>query len=163
MKLLIVLSLFTFNWVNLFSQELNECGIKSYTDEYTKKKVIESDFINTQYGPTYLLSKKNSIVSLFLSFENSFNPSKINKGDCIYIKFEDNSVNKFYFQSDSYPSISNNGNSSNSILFNLQGANLVKFKTKRITGIKCDNLVYELTEVEGVNFINYLNCLIRTK
>lgn len=138
------------------------CNIQTKVDSYSRKKTIETGFISFN-GGYYLLSKEKGVINFWLQLESNIILT-IDAGEIIYIKFSDDSVLKFVNSSTDISEYSQYSDKwRNSFSFNLSGVKLEQLKTKKIVGIKCYINEYTLSENDGVNFKNNLNCVLKAK
>ncbi|MFY8170432.1 MAG: hypothetical protein ACOVK2_04875 [Candidatus Fonsibacter sp.] len=110
-----------------------ECDVKTVVDEYTGDRTIQTSFTKLLVG-SYQIYKNSGYTMLLLKI-NCYKPQIVDKGQTVYIKFDDG-----YVLQGSNTSLSMSeydGIYYNYVQIILTEEQLVNFESKLINGIRC--------------------------
>lgn len=137
-----------------------ECNVKTIVDEYTGDRTIQTSYIKLISG-SYQIYKSSGYTALLLKV-NSYKPQIIDKGETIYIKFDDGSVVQSSNTSLSMCEYDNSGVYYNFVQIILTEEQLVNFESKLINGIRCGISETPVYGFQAKKIRNNFNCIKHT-
>lgn len=155
----IILSVATMLTLGLTSFA-QECNIKTVIDEYTGDRTIQTSFIKLMSG-SYQIYKNSGYTMLLLKI-NSYKPQIVDKGQTIYVKFEDGSVIQGSNTSLSMCEYDTDGVFYNFVQIILTSEQLETFESKLINGIRCGISETPVYAFQAKKIRNNFNCIKQT-
>ena len=112
-----------------------ECNVKTIVDDYTGERTIQTSYIKLISG-SYQIYKSSGYTALLLKI-NCYKPQIVDKGQTIYVKFDDGSVLQGSNTSLSMCEYDASGYYYNFVQIILTDEQLATFESKLINGIRC--------------------------
>jgi len=137
-----------------------ECNVKTIVDEYTGQRTIQTSYIKLMSG-SYQIYKSSGYTMLLLKI-NCYKPQIIDKGQTIYVKFEDGSVIQGSNTSLSMGEYDTDGVYYNYVQINLTAEQLESFETKLVNGIRCGISETAVYAFQAKKIRNNFNCIKHT-
>ena len=137
-----------------------ECNVKTIVDEYTGDRTIQTSYIKL-LSCSYQIYKSSGYTALLLKV-NSYKPQIIDKGQTIYVKFEDGSVVQGSNTSLSMCEYDNSGYYYNFVQIILTEEQLATFESKLINGIRCGISDVPVYAFQAKKIRNNFNCIKHT-
>jgi hypothetical protein len=137
-----------------------ECNVKTIVDDYTGERTIQTSYIKLISG-SYQIYKSSGYTALLLKV-NSYKPQIIDKGQTIYVKFEDGSVVQGSNTSLSMCEYDASGYYYNFVQIILTDEQLATFESKLINGIRCGASEMVVYAFQGKKIRNNFNCIKHT-
>lgn len=137
-----------------------ECNVKTIVDDYTGERTIQTSYIKLISG-SYQIYKSSGYTALLLKV-NSYKPQIIDKGQTIYVKFEDGSVVQGSNTSLSMCEYDASGYYYNFVQIILTDEQLATFESKLINGIRCGASEMVVYAFQAKKIRNNFNCIKHT-
>jgi hypothetical protein len=137
-----------------------ECNVKTVVDEYTGDRTIQTSFIKLMSG-SYQIYKNSGYTMLLLKI-NCYKPQIVDKGQTIYVKFDDGSVIQGSNTSLSMAEYDTDGVYYNFVQIILTDEQLVNFESKLINGIRCGISETAVYAFQAKKIRNNFNCIKHT-
>jgi hypothetical protein len=137
-----------------------ECNVKTIVDDYTGERTIQTSYIKLISG-SYQIYKSSGYTALLLKV-NCYKPQIIDKGQNIYVKFEDGSVVQGSNSSLSMCEYDASGYYYNFVQIILTNEQLESFEGKLINGVRCGVSEMVVYAFQAKKIRNNFNCIKQT-